>query len=398
MKVGTYILMLFYLMLYPLMAQNQLMLSEIADPGDVYQARFVEIYNNSDTEIDFSTETWYLCCEFNGGSSWGDILLSGTIPAHGLFRVAYNATDFEAAYGFAPEQVSGYINGNGDDAYFIYYGGDHTTGTLVDIYGEIDTDGTGTAWEYTDCHAERNAGVSAPNTTWTASEWTIEPADVADMTPNDTSLPVTLALFTAFGLDNEVRIEWATESEIDNAGFNILRKRADEENYTAIASYEWDPTLVGRENSNEYTHYQYSDREVVNGVTYNYILQDVSVNGVISNHGPISVTPRVTGEDNGGSISSFKLYDAYPNPFNPSTQLRFDIPASESGLDVNLSIYNIAGAKVRELYSGHLSETVNYSVHWDGCDANHNIVPAGLYIAVLRAGSYSQATKLLLMK
>ena len=56
-------------------------------------------------------------------------------------------------------------------------------GTLHDIYGAIDTDGTGEPWEYEDSRAERVEGVVAPNTTWTAAEWEITPADVADCDP-----------------------------------------------------------------------------------------------------------------------------------------------------------------------------------------------------------------------
>ncbi|NQU33035.1 MAG: T9SS type A sorting domain-containing protein, partial [Bacteroidetes bacterium] len=56
-------------------------------------------------------------------------------------------------------------------------------GTLYDAYGAVDTDGLGTAWDYTDKRAVRVPGTVDPNAVWTASEWTILAANVADFDP-----------------------------------------------------------------------------------------------------------------------------------------------------------------------------------------------------------------------
>ncbi len=158
-----------------------LIISEVADPGDDYQGRFVEIYNAGISAVDFSTSPVYLCRQANG-SSWASVQLTGTIDADGKFTVANN-TAFNAVYGITANQYNGLISGNGNDGYFLYYGGDNTSGTLLDAYGVIDEDGTGTPWEYSDSHAVRKRSVTSPNTTWTASEWVILAADVDDMTP-----------------------------------------------------------------------------------------------------------------------------------------------------------------------------------------------------------------------
>jgi len=159
-----------------------LIISEVADPGDNYDARFVELYNATDNAIDLSAENYYLSRQANAGTI-EDIELTGTIDSGATYIIAYSDSEFNSAYGFEPDQASGYISGNGDDGYFLYSGGDHTTGTLIDAYGVIDEDGTGEDWEYEDSHAIRNSNVCSANTTWTASEWTITSADVADMTP-----------------------------------------------------------------------------------------------------------------------------------------------------------------------------------------------------------------------
>ncbi len=161
-----------------------LIISEVADPADHYQGRYIELYNNGDSEIDFSTTTVYLCRQANGGS-WYDLQLTGSIGSKETFLIA-TYIDFETTYfHFAPEITNASFNGNGNDGVFIFFNGDHTTGLLTDIFGVIDEDGSGKPWEYTDSKAVRNSIVTTPNATWTASEWTITAADVADCTPGE---------------------------------------------------------------------------------------------------------------------------------------------------------------------------------------------------------------------
>ena len=164
-------------------ANTDLIISEVADPADVYQGRYVELYNLSPDTIFFTSDTWYLVKQSNGGS-YSDIQLTDTIPPGEAYTVAYSQSDFNTAYGVDPNQISGSISGNGDDGYFLYYGGNETTGTLIDAYGVIDEDGTGKPWEYQDGKAVRKRSVGSPNSTWTSSEWVItRPANVVNMTP-----------------------------------------------------------------------------------------------------------------------------------------------------------------------------------------------------------------------
>jgi len=165
----------------------ELLISEIADPdatgGDAF--RFVEIYNAGTNVIDLAAENWHLSRQ-NSGNTWNDIELTGTVSAGETYVIAKSLGDFIDAYGRDPNQEDPGVDGNGDDAYFLYRGGDHTTGLLIDIYGEQDVDGTDTDWEYTDSQAERNENILTPNMVWTASEWTIRSgASTNDMTPGE---------------------------------------------------------------------------------------------------------------------------------------------------------------------------------------------------------------------
>ncbi|MGD9781641.1 MAG: beta strand repeat-containing protein [Kiritimatiellia bacterium] len=165
---------------------SSLIISEVADPsgtgGD--RGRFVELYNAGAETIDLAAGQWYLAKQVNGGATWDNIALTGTVGAAETYVVAAYA-DFLTLYPTAPapDQISGNANGSGDDGYFLYSGGNNAAGVLQDSYGVINEDGSGMPWEYTDSRAVRNADVTAGNPTWTASEWTIASAVYADMTP-----------------------------------------------------------------------------------------------------------------------------------------------------------------------------------------------------------------------
>ena len=163
-----------------------LIISEVADPFDQPNAKFVELYNASGAAIDFDASTWYLWRQANG-TTWTNIQLSGTIAAGGTHVIA-NSSTYDSTYSMAADQYSSItISGNGDDGYFLVQGGTaESMGTIVDAYGVVDQDGTGQTWEYLDTHAVRNSAVALPNATWTASEWTIATPTVnaAAMSPD----------------------------------------------------------------------------------------------------------------------------------------------------------------------------------------------------------------------
>lgn len=86
---------------------------------------------------------------------------------------------------------------------------------------------------------------------------------------------------------------------------------------------------------------------------------------------------------------TFLLHEAYPNPFNPSTQLRFDLPASG---DVLLRVFDILGRDVATLADGwHAAGS--YQVSFDGRD-----LPSGLYFARLSSNADVMVRKLMLVK
>ena len=91
--------------------------------------------------------------------------------------------------------------------------------------------------------------------------------------------------------------------------------------------------------------------------------------------------------------TAFALNPAYPNPFNPFTNLSFTLPEA---VNYSLKIYNVAGQMVRG-YEGSGSVGLNV-VTWDGKDNAGVDVASGIYFCKLAAGSFSATQKMVMMK
>jgi len=90
----------------------------------------------------------------------------------------------------------------------------------------------------------------------------------------------------------------------------------------------------------------------------------------------------------------FALHQNFPNPFNPATTIRYDLPKPAQ---VTLTIYNILGQKVRTLVNAY--ETAGYkAIVWDGINEAGHPVGSGLYIYRIEAGDFRKSLKLLLVK
>ncbi len=167
------------------LAPSPLIISEVSDPADIFFTQFVELYNGGAETIDLGAGSFYLSIQVNGGATWGDIPLTGSIAAGETYVIAFSNEAYAAAYPLAraPDLVSGEITGNGDDGYFLYSGGAHTAGLLVDAYGVLDQDGTGQAWEYSNGKTYRNDAISSGSSSWTSSEWTFVPGGINVMSP-----------------------------------------------------------------------------------------------------------------------------------------------------------------------------------------------------------------------
>lgn len=90
----------------------------------------------------------------------------------------------------------------------------------------------------------------------------------------------------------------------------------------------------------------------------------------------------------------YALHQNFPNPFNPSTEIRYDVQKQGH---VSLAIYNAIGQKVATIFEG-VQAPGSYRTIWDGSADNGEKAPAGLYFYHLQADGFSKTMKMVLMK
>ena len=91
----------------------------------------------------------------------------------------------------------------------------------------------------------------------------------------------------------------------------------------------------------------------------------------------------------------FHLYPAAPNPFNPATTISFALPAAAL---VRLTIFDVAGRRVRLLVDGTQHAAGKHSVIWDGRNDTGQPMPSGTYFYRLEAGGWGETKKITLVK
>jgi len=108
-----------------------------------------------------------------GGSDGAEYTLSGSASAGDYLYIASESTQFTNFFGFAPTATSGDMSINGDDAIELFYDADDGNGMqVVDVFGDINTDGSGTAWDHLDGWAYRKSFTNkSNNSTWTIENW-----------------------------------------------------------------------------------------------------------------------------------------------------------------------------------------------------------------------------------
>ena len=140
-----------------------------------------------------------------------------------------------------------------------------------------------------------------------------------------------------------------------------------------------------------------SDLQMVNRLTYVYNVFAYSGNDSTEITGTRQLVVKREGDLNTESIeppNSFVLHPNYPNPFNPQTQIRFEMPYAGK---VDLSIYNLLGVKIKTLYSGQKPTGV-YTFKWDGKNESSQLVSGGVYIYKLQSEKGMQMRKMILLK
>ena len=123
-------------------------------------------------------------------------------------------------------------------------------------------------------------------------------------------------------------------------------------------------------------------------------VENITVNENLTTTVNFTLTPGSSGEDNNLPVVATQLSGNYPNPFNPSTTIRYSV---KDPADVRIEIYNLKGQLVKTLVNEQ-QNTGHYTVIWNGKDSAGRNVGSGVYLYRMQAGTYSSTRKMMLME
>ena len=289
----------------------------------------------------------------NGGGSDGQEFTFPAVSASpgDYIYVASETTGFTAWFGFPPSYTSGAMSINGDDAVELF-----ANGAVLDVFGDINTDGTNQPWEYLDGWAFRTS--LAPNGgVWNVNDFTYSGRNALDTeTSNATAanpvpvaqyptapLPVTLTSFTASPEAYGAKLEWQTASELNNDFFEV--QLSDDG-----VSYRGVGRVSGSGSTDGVSNYVYSYDGNLGDVSY-FRLRQVDYDGTEA----FSHVAVVTGT---GDNSLFVLGSA------AEPEVRVRTVAGRT-----LTIVNLAGAVVQQLIAQDGLQTLDVSG-----------LPSGMYL------------------
>lgn len=191
---------------------------------------------------------------------------------------------------------------------------------------------------------------------------------------SESATPITLTSFSALENNGSIDLTWETATETDNVCFNIYR------NNEAIAS------INGAGTSSEPHNYSYRDATVIPGITYTYILADMSYGNVETRYSNNAVSLMISSDN---IEANFVMNAAYPNPFNPSTLISYQLSKLSK---VELNIYDAKGVLIDQLIKGFV-EPGYHELNW-----NASSKPSGVYIVSMQAAGLTHNQKIVLMK
>lgn len=189
---------------------------------------------------------------------------------------------------------------------------------------------------------------------------------------DDSSIPVELISFYATLSNNEVFIQWSTATEINNSGFEIQRRAENDFERIGFVRGNGTSTLVN--------HYQFRDSDLITGNLI-YRLKQIDFSGAENFSNEIIVDIKVP--------DKFELQQNFPNPFNPSTLIQYQVPENTF---VRLKVYDSLGKEISTLVNEQKNPG-NYSFDFNGKELS-----SGVYFYVLEAGDFISMKKMILIK
>lgn len=309
--------------------------------GTVYTSRLLSSFTTGTTQDGFTIYSKSITIQ-NGPNQGFALDYSGTLIS-GQF-LSYEGT-FTATEGPANGLTS---TDNG-----ITEGGSTLVGNSLYL--------TGTSTQYSDF-------------TWTSGTAT------AGTVNGSQSLPVELSSFSAVIVNSGIKLNWRTETELNNYGFEVERKVISEQ--LTVGNWKKIAFLEGFGNSNSPKNYSFIDREINYG-NFAYRLKQIDNDGSYEYSDVIEVNAGIIPE-------GFVLEQNYPNPFNPTTSIKFALAETQL---VELKVFDVLGNEVATLFSGLADGGKVYETEFDAANLS-----SGIYFYKLETRNFLLVKKMSLIR
>lgn len=193
------------------------------------------------------------------------------------------------------------------------------------------------------------------------------------------SLPVQLTSFTATLVGVGAMLNWTTATEVNNYGFDVERTSIP---LSPQSQWEVITFIEGHGNSNSPKEYSFIDALVVSS-PLSYRLKQLDTDG------GFEYFPNVFGITVSVALAKTVLFQNHPNPFNPSTIIRYEIQDTRF---VSLKVYNLLGENVATLVNNE-QNAGSYEMTFNGSK-----LASGFYFYRFETVGYTQTMKMLLIK
>jgi hypothetical protein len=198
-------------------------------------------------------------------------------------------------------------------------------------------------------------------------------------------VPVQLSSFTAVVQNNaRVRLNWVTTSETNNYGFEV-QKASETSGFETIPN----SFVPGHGTTLEPQFYSYVDDPVTPG-RWRYRLKQIDLDATVHFSEPVHVDVLTGVETDKNNLpATFGLHQNFPNPFNPSTMITYDLPKESN---VTIEVFNLIGQKVATLLQG-VKPPGTHTVQFNAAN-----MTSGVYMYKLTAGGFSATKRMVLIR
>jgi hypothetical protein len=194
----------------------------------------------------------------------------------------------------------------------------------------------------------------------------------------DGFLAAEIASFAAAPRSASAEVTLVTRSETDISRFEVSRAIKGHETFEVVKTFDASNLGTG-------STYSFVDEGLRNGTTYAWTLRSVDISGHVSD---VLATTEATPSLDNAVVTEWALLDNYPNPFNPTTQISFDVLEDAN---VSLKVFNAMGQEVATVVNGTY-ESGRHTVTFDAGN-----LTSGLYFYTVKMGDKFTATKKMLL-